>query len=854
MIRTISWAVLALALLTAAPAEAYQPLWQRTSLTFHANVNELATGDFNSDGRADVVTWSSSTAIHLWLTNADGTMGSPTSVYTGSGFTNLLVSDIDADGDGDLLLGRRTPHALIFIPSNGEGTFGTPITTAVAIDPTPGRVAIADFNGDTKVDVVVGSYYDLQAEIYAGDGAGNFTLLLNRSLPSAPTVVVAGDIDADGKSDYVIGYSDSTPYEAHFGNGDGTFTSTFPLLMLTTGAARIALADLDVDGDRDLVVPHYENNTLSVLLNNGSRTFASPVVYNVLPRTPVSGNPWDIVVADVNDDDDLDVVLTLAGEHLLATYTGNGDGSLNPGVYVRVGSAPPGVSYPARHFAAADFTGDGRMDVAVSTSLYVSMWAGRPGDVTVFISSPYRTISQDQVAEFEVRIQDAQTGFDIVNLPPPATGTVTLTENGVQIGSGTVTNSMATIEVPSLAPGMHTIVAHYSGDDAYRATDSAPVQQNVTAESTTVTLVNSASGELAYWQPFGLTATVSSAIQEPLTGMLWFYRNGELVYSADGPEAHYTPGAMAPGAYTFRVEYRGTDTQPPATSNEVTQVIVKAGSSTSIADAFVRYSQQTPVSVTLTGAHGGSPSGTVRLYEGAALIGTVVAPSGCCGPSVVQIPISLPIGVHYLRAGYEGNDRYEASTSGAGRYTVVPNEGFFIDAYSSGTTIIARGVYNAPNGGHFKIHRRIGSGGWSVFQTSTPQWIEENAAPSTAYTFRMEVYDASNQLIASSNTDTAMRVTFTDDPLTAGTRIKSVHLAELVAAANALRSAAGLSAINIDASPRQLIRATHLLQLRTAINEARVALGAAAISFSGAVGAGLPVRATHIQELRDALR
>lgn len=852
MVRTFSWVTLALALFTAAPAEAYQPLWYRTGLYGLANAHRIAAGDFNGDGRPDVITLVSATSVRLFVTNAEGTLATPTIVYSGTNLLNLLVTDVNADGKVDVILGQRTPNALIVLLSNGDGTFVTPITTAVAIDPTPGRFAIADFNGDSKIDVVMGSYYDLAVAIHAGDGAGNFALLLNRSVPSAPAVVAAGDLDADGKADYAVGYADGTPYEVHFGNGDGTFAATYPLSGVPTAAARMVFADLDGDNDREIIVPHYETHRLTVNVNTGSRTFAPPVFYDVLP-TPSSGSPWDIAVADVDGDGNNDVVLSLSNPHFIATYTGNGDGTLDPGAYVPAGSYFGG-SYSPRQLAVADFTGDGRVDIALAASVFVALWKNVSGDVTVVLSREFPTISAGQSAKFEVSVANAQADFYSQYLPPAATGTVTLTENGVQIGSGTVNNSVATIEVPSLAPGMHTITAHYSGDDSYRATDSAPVQQNVTAATTTVTLTNSASGELAYWQPFLLTAKVTSAIPERLDGILALYRNGDFVRSGPGPQAYFDGAPLPPGTYTYRVEYRGTETQPPSTSEVITQVIVKAGSSTGLGDAQARYGQQTAVGVTVTGAYGGSPSGAVRLYEGATLIGTVVAPVSCCAATVVQVPVALPVGVHYLRAEYEGNANYESSTSGVARYSVVPDEGFVIDAYSNGTAIIARGVYAAPNGGHFKIYRRTGTTGWVVFQASTPQWIEENAAASTPYTFRMEVYDASNQLVASSNTDTAMRVSFTDDPLMAATIIKSVHLAELVMATNALRSAAGLGAISITTSAGQLVRATHLLQLRTAINEARVALGADAVAFTGNVASDLPVRASHIQELRDAIR
>jgi hypothetical protein len=100
-------------------------------------------------------------------------------------------------------------------------------------------------------------------------------------------------------------------------------------------------------------------------------------------------------------------------------------------------------------------------------------------------------------------------------------------------------------------------------------------------------------------------------------------------------------------------------------------------------------------------------------------------------------------------------------------------------------------------------------------------------------------------------------LSFTDDPLSAGTTVKAVHIMELRSAVNAYRAAAGLTAATFtDASLTGVpFKAIHVLELRAALNEAREAAGLTPLQFSSPAPApGLSFRAIHVQELRDALR
>ena len=93
---------------------------------------------------------------------------------------------------------------------------------------------------------------------------------------------------------------------------------------------------------------------------------------------PASATPYSVAVGDFNHDGKLDLAVADAGPHngRVAVLLGNGDGTFKPAVYYTAGVAPVSV-------AAADFNGDGNLDLAVSNliSTYVSILLGN-GDGT----------------------------------------------------------------------------------------------------------------------------------------------------------------------------------------------------------------------------------------------------------------------------------------------------------------------------------------------------------------------------------------------------------------------------------------------------------------------------------------
>ena len=124
--------------------------------------------------------------------------------------------------------------------------------------------------------------------------------------------------------------------------------------------AAIAIADVNHDGKPDIIVANTDDQTLSVLLGDGKRHFApapgSPF--------PCGENPNDIAVADMNGDDNPDLVIANTGTPYLTILLGDGKGGFKPSPHSPFATE----SHPHVHgVAVADFTGDAKPDVATDS-------------------------------------------------------------------------------------------------------------------------------------------------------------------------------------------------------------------------------------------------------------------------------------------------------------------------------------------------------------------------------------------------------------------------------------------------------------------------------------------------------
>jgi hypothetical protein len=240
--------------------------------------------------------------------------------------------------------------------------------------------------------------------IFLGHGDGSFAAPVQ--YPAGPTVfspVLAGDFNGDGKLDLAI--ANGSGIAILFGNGDGTFqpfTLVPSLLPSTPGDGSLALADFNGDGKLD-VAKITETGIINVALGNGDGTFQNAPGFQV-PSILTVQSP---VVGDFNGDGKLDLAFTNPGSDVVTILLGNGDGTFQGHIEYSV----PGVSNNPNSLLAADFNGDGALDMALADL--------GAGEVSVFVNQP--------VAAFAPRaLKFANQGIDTTSLEQ----SVTLTNVG----------------------------------------------------------------------------------------------------------------------------------------------------------------------------------------------------------------------------------------------------------------------------------------------------------------------------------------------------------------------------------------------------------------------------------------
>ncbi len=407
---------------------------------------DSVSGDFNGDGRADLILHSFS-GLSLLLSNGDGSFtAKPITLAPNFNCSTQYATAGDVNGDGrlDLIVAYEgdsiygcnsgtTPSGFFTLLGNGDGTFQTAQFTALGTEVY--QPVLVDLNGDGNLDLevsdvpfdVIGGIFNSYILMGKGDGTfGSPTTILPNYINAS---TLPGDVNGDGHVDLVVlaqGLVDpsSGNYDAGkagaivmLGDGTGNVTQGATFVPAFFSASGL-LTDLNGDGKLDLLLSEYTSYDFTDGLAGG-----------------------------------------IAG-------IGNGDGTFNAIGNYEVGDESSIV-------LAGSFLKDNAPDAAfVSGGSGTTILIAQGGTSETIVAQD-SSVTVGGSADFAVTLAATLSGR------PTPTGTVTLVEGTTTLASGTLNGGVADISVTGLSAGPHTITAVYSGDTNFNFNSTAQTTVNV---------------------------------------------------------------------------------------------------------------------------------------------------------------------------------------------------------------------------------------------------------------------------------------------------------------------------------------------------------------------------------------
>lgn len=470
-------------------------LEKRVITTFAKGAHSVYAADLDNDGDVDVLSASLNDDTIAWYVNDGGSAPSfERRIITDSaiGAHSVYTTDLDNDGDIDVLSAAFQDDTIAWYDSDGGSppTFKRRVITELADGAW--SVYAADLDNDGFIDVISASSNDNTLAWYKSDGRfpPNFFPKYERQVidiaSARANAVYAVDIDNDGDMDVLLASSDddtvawyendcvpdeltptsipklqptwrpdltpqptqhlvpSTPPGTRRCSNEISFTEHI-ITTAAVGAWVVYAADLDSDGDIDVLSASSHDDIVAWYESDG----ASPPNFKKIDITNLADGAKSVYAADLDGDNDLDVLSASEDDDIIAWY--KNDGGIPPSFERKVIDT---LADGATSVYAADLDNDGDIDVLSASEVDNTIaWYENDGRSTPNFDKRVITKSADSAQSVYATDLDNDGNVDVLSASW-SDGTVAL-----YLNDGGFPPNFERKVITNMAPGAHSVYA-----------------------------------------------------------------------------------------------------------------------------------------------------------------------------------------------------------------------------------------------------------------------------------------------------------------------------------------------------------------------------------------------------------
>ena len=335
------------------------------SLDFNGAAQYICVGDLNKDGRMDIIIADSKNGyLNIFLGYGNGSFAPMKNYSTGRDSQPrwIALADFNHDDVLDIVSANYGTRNLNILLGKGDGTFSTMIRFSTSDNSPPYSVAVGQLNDGNHLDLVVSEGWGW-ITIFLGIGNGSFIIWkeyrINMNGDFLFSVAVA-HFNSDTHLDIVVADTTGNNIAILLGYGNGTFTK--PSRYSTGNASEpyyVIVAHFNNDNRSDIAVTNHGSDEVVIFYGDGNGSFQ---LQRIFP-TGYGSKPYGIAAADLDNNQHLELVVALLGTAKVAVLT-----EYMIAKFVNETSYPTGSAFHSVPVAIDQLNNDNRSDLVIANA------------------------------------------------------------------------------------------------------------------------------------------------------------------------------------------------------------------------------------------------------------------------------------------------------------------------------------------------------------------------------------------------------------------------------------------------------------------------------------------------------